>query len=90
MAPKKSVAKRGAVQEHGDFWRVEVSGLGKGLASSLYADAANGLVAARLASSREEMRQVLHQLVLGNHTHDLVGQPLAAIRDGSRERKRSR
>ena len=90
MAPKKIVASLGAVQEHGDFWRVEVSGLGKGPARSLYADAASDLVAARLASSREEMRQVLHQLVLGNRSHNLVGQPLAASRDGSRERSRSR
>jgi hypothetical protein len=93
MAPKKDVNCLGAVQSHGDGWRAEVTKVGKGPARALYAEAVADLELARQAPSRDDMRQVLHQLLADAHDQQPAGQPLVA--DGhadpaGRQRSRSR
>ena len=93
MAPKKDVSCLGAVQEHGDGWRAEVTKVGKGPARGFYAEAVTDLELARQASSRDEMRQVFRQLLADSRAQQPAGQPLAAggrAEHVARQRSRSR
>ena len=93
MAPKKEVSSLGAVQEHGDGWRAEVANVGKGPSRSPYSEAVADLTLARQVNSRDEMKQVLRELVAGTMVEEPVGQPLAANREidrSGRDRSRSR
>ena len=93
MAPKKDVVCLGAVQEHGDGWRAEVTKVGKGPARALYAEAVADLGLARQAPSREEMGRVLRQLLADPPVQLPAGQPLAAdghVDVAGRQRSRSR
>ena len=90
MAPKKEICLLGAVQEHGDGWRAEVSNVGKGPTRALHAEAFADLTQARQAVSREDMGRVLRRLV-AESSPQLLGQPLAANAEAdARDRSRSR
>ena len=63
MAPKKDISILGDVQPHGDQWRVEITGVGKGQTRPSKAEAQADLALAQAEPTRERMSAVLRELV---------------------------